>query len=77
MIDTNKFDLFIPFTGFISNKNKKKFEERFNEILRETRDIPDFEDSYVSYAKGLYKMIYQQQKKMLQKSKNSRKYNKN
>ena len=38
LIDTNtdKSDLFIPFTGFISNKNKKIFEERFNEILRET-----------------------------------------
>ena len=47
---TDKSDLFIPITGFISNKIKK-FEERFNEILRETGDIPDFEDSYVSYAK--------------------------
>lgn len=77
LIDTNtdKSDLFIPFTGFISNKNKKIFEERFNYILQNPKDILDFEDSYTSQAKGLYNMI-STTKKMLQKSRNSRNYSK-
>lgn len=69
LIDTNKSDVFIPFTGFISNENKKKkiFEGRFKEILEGNTDIPNFEDTYTLYAKAIYIMIYQQQKKMLTK----------